>query len=41
MPLRTLPKAAIYQGQGGEEEVLPRDRYKETRIFRSLLLSKS
>ena len=33
MPLRTLPEAAIYQGQGGEAEVLPRHRYKETRIF--------
>ena len=33
MPLRTLPEAAIYQGHGGEEEVLPRHRYKETRIF--------
>ena len=33
MPLRTLPEAVAYQGQGEKGEVLPRHRYKETRIL--------
>ena len=35
MALRTLPEAAVYQGQGEKGEVLPRNRYKETRILLS------
>ena len=33
MPLRTLAETVAYQGQVHKEEVLPRHRYKETRIL--------
>ena len=33
MPLRTLPETVVYQGQADKGDVLPRHRYKETRIF--------
>ena len=33
MLLHILPDAAVYQGQGDKWEVLPRHRYKETRIL--------
>ena len=33
MPLRTLPETVVYQGQVDKGEVLPRHRYKETRIL--------
>ena len=33
MPLRTLPETVVYQGQVGKGDVLPRHRYKETRIL--------
>ena len=33
MSLRTLPETAVYQGQVDKGEVLPRHRYKETRIL--------
>ena len=33
MLLHILPDAAVYQGQGDKGEVLPRHRYKETRIL--------
>ena len=39
MALRTLPEAAVYQGQGEVGEVLPRNRYKETRILLSNTLA--
>ena len=32
MPLRTLPRTAVYWGQVDKGEVLSRHRYKETRI---------
>ena len=33
MPLRTLPETVVYQGQVDKGEVLPRNRYKETRVL--------
>ena len=33
MSLRTLPEIAVYQGQVDKREVLPRHRYKETRVL--------
>ena len=39
MALRTLPEAAVYQGQGEMGEALPRNRYKETRILLSNTLA--
>ena len=33
MPLRTLPETNVCQGQVDKGEVLPRHRYKETRIL--------
>ena len=33
MPLRTLSETVAYQGQVHKGEVLPRHRYKETRIL--------
>ena len=33
MPLRTLPETVVYQGQVDKGEVLPRHRYKETRVM--------
>ena len=33
MPLRTLPEAVVYQGQGGKGGVLTRHRCKETKIL--------
>ena len=33
MPLRTLPETVVYHGQVDKGDVLPRHRYKETRIF--------
>ena len=33
MPLCTLPETVVYQGQVGKGEVLPRNRYKETRVL--------
>ena len=33
MSLSTLPETAVYQGQVDKGEVLPRHRYKETRIL--------
>ena len=33
MPLRTLPETVVYQVQVDKGEVLPRHRYKETRIL--------
>ena len=33
MPLCTLPETVVYQGQVGKREVLPRNRYKETRVL--------
>ena len=33
MPLHTPPETAVYQGQVNNGEVLPRHRYKETRIL--------
>ena len=33
MPLRTLTETVVYQGQVDKGEVLPRHRYKETRIL--------
>ena len=33
MHQRTLPEAVVYQGHVDKREVLPRHRYKETRIL--------
>ena len=33
MSLSTLPETAVYQGQVDKGEVLPRHRYKETRVL--------
>ena len=33
MHLRTLPETVVYQGHVDKREVLPRHRYKETRIY--------
>ena len=33
MLLRTLPETVVYQGQVDKGEVLPRNRYKETRVL--------
>ena len=33
MPLRTLPKTVVYQGQVDKGEVLPRHCHKETRVL--------
>ena len=33
MHLRTLPETLLYQGHVDKREVLPRHRYKETRIY--------
>ena len=33
MPLRTPPEKVVYQGQVDKGEVLPRHRYKETRVL--------
>ena len=33
MPLRTLPETVVCQGQVDKGEVLPRHRYKETRVL--------
>ena len=33
MPLRTLPETVVYQGQVHTGEILPRHRYKETRVL--------
>ena len=33
MPLCPLPETVVYQGQVDKGEVLPRNRYKETRVL--------